>query len=73
MEFSLTMTFMSTTNTKVSITVNDVKDNLSKSEIEALMDILIQKNVFSTKSGDLATKYGAAVTQKQVTKYELAK
>ena len=73
MEFSLTMTFMSTTNTKVSITVSDVKEDLTQPQIESLMDLLIAKNVFSTKSGDLATKYGAAVTQKQVTKYELAK
>lgn len=73
MEFSLTMTFMSTTNTKVSITVSDVKEDLTQPQIESLMDLLIAKNVFSTKSGDLATKYGAAVTKKQVTKYELAK
>lgn len=72
MEYSLTMTFMSSTNTKVSITVSDVKEDLTQAQIETLMDTLIDKNVFSTKSGDLATKYGASVTKKQVTKYELA-
>lgn len=72
MEYSLTMTFMSTTNNKVSITVNDVKEDLTKLQIETLMDVLIAKNVFSTKNGDLATKYGATVTKREVTKYELA-
>ncbi len=36
------------------------------------MDTVISKNVFKTNSGDLVKKSGAQVTQRQVTKFEVA-
>ena len=36
------------------------------------MDTIISKNIFKTNSGDLVKKSGAQLTQRQVTKYEVA-
>jgi len=36
------------------------------------MDTIITKNIFQTNSGDLVKKSSAQLTQKQVTKYEVA-
>lgn len=72
MEYSLSMTFLTTTNAKATITISGIKEDLTKEQVSGLMDTLIAKNVFSTKSGDLASKSGASITKKQVTKIEVA-
>ena len=72
MEYILTMTFITSTNAKSSMTVSGVKSDITKEQISALMDTIIEKNIFQTKSGTLAGKSGANVTERKVTKYELA-
>ncbi|PSM54970.1 DUF2922 domain-containing protein, partial [Clostridium diolis] len=57
---------------KSTLSVSGVKPTLTKDEINALMDTVIAKNVFKTNSGDLVKKSGAQVTQRQVTKFEIA-
>ncbi|EKQ56192.1 DUF2922 domain-containing protein, partial [Clostridium sp. Maddingley MBC34-26] len=46
--------------------------NLTKDEVNTLMDVIIAKNIFKTNSGGLAKKSGAQVAQRQVTKFEMA-
>ena len=72
MEYILTMTFITSTNAKSSMTVSGVKEDITKEQISGLMDKIIEKNIFETKSGSLASKNGANVTERKVTKYELA-
>ena len=72
MEYILTMTFITSTNAKSSMTVSGVKSDITKEQISALMDTIIEKNIFQTKSGTLASKSGANVTERKITKYELA-
>ena len=72
MEYILSMTFLTSTGAKSSMTVSGVKSTITKEEISALMDTIIEKNIFQTKSGTLASKSGANVTERKVTKYELA-
>lgn len=71
MEYSLSMTFINTSGDKVSLTITDVKSGLTQAEVAALMDSVIAKNVFTSKGGDLVSKYGAQLTQRQTTKYEV--
>ncbi|AVK51187.1 hypothetical protein AXY43_25970 [Clostridium sp. MF28] len=72
MEYSLSMTFLTVAGEKSTLSVSGVKPTLTKDEINALMDTVIAKNVFKTNSGDLVKKSGAQVTQRQVTKFEIA-
>jgi len=72
MEYILSMLFLTSTGTKSSMTVSGVKPDITKEEISVLMDTIIEKNIFQTKSGTLVSKSGANVTERKVTKYELA-
>ncbi|WP_238860078.1 MULTISPECIES: DUF2922 domain-containing protein [unclassified Clostridium] len=72
MEYSLSMTFLTAAGEKSTLSVSGAKSSLTKDEINALMDTVIAKNVFKTNSGDLVKKSGAQVTQRQVTKFDVA-
>ena len=72
MEYILTMTFTTEIGEKSSMTISGVKGDITKEEISALMDKIIEKNIFETKHGSLAGKSGANVTERKITKYELA-
>lgn len=72
MEYILTMTFITSTGAKSSMTVSGVKEDITKEQISGLMDKIIEKNIFETKSGALVSKSGANVTERKITKYELA-
>ncbi len=72
MEYSLSMTFLTEFGLKSSLAVSGVKPTLTKEEVNTLMETIIAKNIFKTNSGDLVKKSGAQLTQRQVTKYEVA-
>ncbi|WP_315069129.1 DUF2922 domain-containing protein [uncultured Clostridium sp.] len=72
MEQALAMTFLTADGEKSTLSISGVRSNLAKDEINALMDTLIAKNIFKTNSGDFVKKSGAQITQRQVTKYDVA-
>ncbi|HEX9027114.1 MAG TPA: DUF2922 domain-containing protein [Clostridium sp.] len=72
MEYSLSMTFLTEFGLKSSLSISGVKPTITKDQANALMDIIIAKNIFKTNSGDLVKKSSAQLTQRQVTKYEVA-
>ena len=72
MEYILSMTFLTSTGAKSTMTVSGIKSTITKEEISTLMDTIIEKNIFQTKSGNLAGKSGSNVTERKITKYELA-
>jgi hypothetical protein len=72
MEYTLAMTFLTETGEKSTLSVAGVKPTVTKDEVNALMETIIAKNIFKTNSGDLVKKSGAQLTQRQVTKYEVA-
>lgn len=51
--------------------IGGVKADITKDEANALMDIIIAKNIFTTKSGAFVKKESAKLTQRQVTKFEI--
>ena len=72
MEFTLSMTFTTSNGDKSTISIEGVKENLTQSEASALMDAIIEKDIFLTKNGTLTGKYSAQLVQRQVTKFEVA-
>ncbi len=71
MEYTLSMTFVNAAGDKVSISVAGVKSNLTQPEALALMDTIIAKDIFISKGGSLTAKYGAQLTERAVTKFEI--
>jgi hypothetical protein len=63
---SLILGFLNEEGKKVSIRVNGVKDTLSQSEISAVMDTVILKNIFQSTGGDLKVKDYADMVDKTV-------
>ena len=71
MDYTLAMTFVNTTGDKASISVSDVKPDISQAEISALMDTILAKDIFLNKGVSLAAKYGAQITERQTTKFDI--
>ena len=69
MEYTLTMTFLTKTGEKSNISISDVKDGITNEEVQALMDSLIENNIFQNKKGALVSKHSAQVTERTVTKF----
>lgn len=70
MEYLLTMTFLTSTGTKTTLTLNNVKSTITSEEASTLMDKIIEKNIFLTKAGALVGKAYAQVTERKITKYD---
>ena len=67
MEYTLNMVFLTTGGKKITLSVNDVSSTLTGSKAETLMDTILTENIFTTSSGDLATKSSANIVAKTVT------
>lgn len=52
---TLEMVFRNEAGSEVSLQLADPKDGLTLAEVEAAMNDIITKNVFTTKGGDLLT------------------
>lgn len=72
MEYTLSMTFLNEAGEKSNFSISLVKPDLTKDQVDTLMDTLIAKNIFFTSGGNLIKKSSAQLTQKQVTKFEVA-
>ncbi len=72
MEYTLSMTFLTEYGIKSTLSISGVKPDLTKAEINTLMETIITNNIFNTNSGDLVKKSGAQLTQRQVTKFDVA-
>ena len=69
MEFTLSMTFLTSTGEKATMSVSNVKENLTQDE--ALMDAIIANDIFQTSKGNFVAKSAAQVTERKVTKFEI--
>ena len=71
MEYTLTMTFLTESGEKQNISISDVREDITKAEALALMDTIINNDVFENSKGALVSKSAAQVTEKAVTKFEV--
>ena len=72
MEYTLSMTFVGANGEKSTISITGVKEELNQEEASALMDTLIEQDIFVTKNGNLVSKYSAELIKRQVDKFEVA-
>jgi hypothetical protein len=67
MSKNLVMSFLNEGGKLASIRLNSVKDAVTELEVKDAMDLIISKNIFSTKGGDLKVKDSAAVVNTEST------
>lgn len=70
MDLLLTMTFLTEIGEKSSVSVSDVKDTITESEVLNLMDLILTNDVFQSKKGNLSSKASAQLVQRDVTKFD---
>lgn len=63
----LILTFKNEAGQKVNLRVQNPKENLTAQEVEAVMDLILEKNIFPTLGGDLTEKVGAEVVETTAT------
>ena len=67
----LSMVFINDANKKVSISLDGVRDDVTKEQASALMDTIILKNIFATTGGDLKSKESAEIVAKDVVELQV--
>ncbi len=69
MEKKLVMTFKDETENKFNLTVNSVKDSISPTEINNIMDYIISTGIFKSKNGKLVSKTSAITVDTNTTEH----
>jgi len=72
MEYILTMIFTTEGGKTSTFSINGVKQTLDKDQILALMDLIIEKDIFLMDSGALVGRSTAKITERKVTKFDVA-
>ena len=72
MEYTLSMIFLTENGLKSTLSVSGVKSTITEVQANTLMDIIIAKNIFLPTSGALTKKDSAHLTERKITKYEVA-
>lgn len=71
MSFSLTMNFLTEIGEKTSMSITNVRDTLTESDVLGLMDTILLNDVFQSKKGTLFSKVSAQLVEKNITKFEV--
>ena len=67
----LVMTFKTTDDKKVSLTVDNPREDLTEEEVKTAMELIKDKNIFAPGGADLASLVSAKVVETDTTNYDL--
>ena len=67
----LIMTFKTTDDKTVSLSIDDPREDLTESEIKTAMDLVVSKNIFAPGGADIANAVSAKVVVTDTTPYDL--
>ena len=70
-EIKLLMSFLTSSGKKVSLFVTDTRDDIKESEIKAVMDLIIEKNIFAPNGEDIVSAKEAKIVQTETTEFDL--
>ncbi|MGL5439746.1 MAG: DUF2922 domain-containing protein [Filifactoraceae bacterium] len=71
-ETRLVMTFSTSMGRKVSLFVTDPREDLTEAEIKAAMGVIITKNIFAPRIGEvLSAAVDAKIVMTETTEYDL--
>ncbi|MGX4600166.1 DUF2922 domain-containing protein [Faecalimicrobium sp. JNUCC 81] len=67
----LLMTFKNSDDKKISLSVEDPKDDITEEEIKSAMELILAKNIFAPNGMDLVAVVEAKVVVTDTTPYDL--
>ena len=67
----LLMTFKTTDDKKVSLSVDNPREDITESEIKDAMDLVVSKNIFAPNGADILSAVEAKVVVTDTTSYDL--
>ena len=67
----LLMTFKTTDDKKISLSVDNPREDVLESEIKSAMDLVVSKNIFAPGGADIAEAISAKVVVTDTTPYDL--
>ena len=67
----LVMTFKTTDDKKVSLSVDNPREDITESEIKDAMDLVVSKNIFAPNGDDIVQAVEAKVVVTDTTPYDL--
>ena len=67
----LIMTFKTTDDKKISLSVDDPREDVTEAEIKSAMDLVVAKNIFAPNGADIAAAVEAKVVGTDTTPYDL--
>ena len=67
----LVMTFKTTDDKKVSLSVDNPREDITESEIKDAMDLVVSKNIFAPNGADIVSAVEAKVVITDTTAYDL--
>ena len=70
-EIKLLMSFLTSSGKKVSLFVTDPRDDIKESEIKAVMDLIIEKNILHQMGEDIVSAKEAKIVQTETTEFDL--
>ena len=67
----LVITFKTTDDKKVSLTVDNPREDLTEEEVKTTMELIKEKNIFAPCGADFASLVSAKVVETDTTNYDL--
>ena len=67
----LVMSFLTSEDKKVSLTVDNPRDDINETEIKSAMDLVVEKNIFAPNGGNIVATVEAKVVVTDTTEYDL--
>ena len=67
----LVMTFKTGDDKKISLSVDDPREDVSEAEIKSAMDLVVSKNIFAPGGADIVEAIEAKVVVTDTTSYDL--
>ncbi|OFI06497.1 hypothetical protein CLOACE_09970 [Clostridium acetireducens DSM 10703] len=68
---SLVMSFLNEDGKKSNVTINNAKGDVTSEEVKAAMNLIIEKNLFNSKGGDLVSSKEAYILDRVKTEIKL--
>ena len=67
----LIMSFLTSDDKKVSLSVDYPREDITETEIKSAMDLVVEKNIFAPNGGNIVSTVEAKVVVTDTTEYDL--
>lgn len=65
------MTFLTGVGRKISLAIDDPRDNITEAEVIAAMDLIVEKNIFAPYDSELVATVDAKIVVTDTTEFDL--